>query len=171
MNYWLSSSPHENWIYWRKMDICQGVCGTTKTTLRQGDLILAWRGGDSLIFQQRATWDIGGPLILFWVAIKEPGNTAKNCTSFLNSFWPKNKVKTLTSLALITDWLNRKSIMTLAQCLKITQNVALEFWNFPQILSYLDFWILAFSFNFCLIKIDLSGNTIWLQASCFSKTR
>ena len=34
------------------------------------------------------------------------------------------------------------------QCLKITQNVAFEFWH------------LAFSTNFCPIKIDLSGNTV-----------
>ena len=38
------------------------------------------------------------------------------------------------------------------QCLKITQNVAFEFLN------------LAFSTNFCPIKSDLSGNTVWPQA-------
>ena len=37
-------------------------------------------------------------------------------------------------------------------CLKITQNVAV---------------LLAESANFCLIKIDLSGNTVWPQASIF----
>ena len=31
----------------------------------------------------------------------------------------------------------------------------------------LNFWILAFSINFCPIKIDLSGNTVWPQASGF----
>ena len=29
--------------------------------------------------------------------------------------------------------------------------------------------ILAFSTNFCPIKIDLSGNTVWPQASGFQK--
>ena len=40
-----------------------------------------------------------------------------------------------------------------------TQNVAFEFL----------FFILAFSTNFCPIKIDMSGNTVWPQASCFQK--
>ena len=30
-------------------------------------------------------------------------------------------------------------------------------------------WILAFSTNFCPIKTDLSGNTVWPQASGFQK--
>ena len=30
-------------------------------------------------------------------------------------------------------------------------------------------WILAFSTNFCPIDIDLSGNTVWPQASVFQK--
>ena len=30
-------------------------------------------------------------------------------------------------------------------------------------------WILAFSINFCPIKTDLSGNTVWRQASGFQK--
>ena len=42
-------------------------------------------------------------------------------------------------------------------CLKITQNVAFEF------------WISAFSTNFCPIKTDMSGNTVWLQASGVQK--
>ena len=28
---------------------------------------------------------------------------------------------------------------------------------------------MAFSTNFCPIEIDLSGNTVWLQALCFQK--
>ena len=34
-------------------------------------------------------------------------------------------------------------------------------------MSHLNFWILAFSTNFCPIKIDLSGNTVWPQALDF----
>ena len=30
-------------------------------------------------------------------------------------------------------------------------------------MSHLNFWILAFSTNFCPIKSDLSGNTVWPQ--------
>ena len=44
-----------------------------------------------------------------------------------------------------------------AQCLKITKNVAFEF------------FILAFSTNFRPNKSDLSGNTVWPQASGFQK--
>ena len=39
------------------------------------------------------------------------------------------------------------------QYLKISQNVAFEFWHFPPI--------------FCLIKIDLSGSTVLQQVSAF----
>ena len=34
-------------------------------------------------------------------------------------------------------------------------------------MSHLNCWILAFSTNFCPIKSDLSGNTVWPQASGF----
>ena len=58
------------------------------------------------------------------------------------------------------------------------------FWNFPPFLkgkqmsqkrtlfenySKCRIWILAFSTNFCFIKSDLSGNTVWPQASSFQK--
>ena len=36
-------------------------------------------------------------------------------------------------------------------------------------MSHLNFWILAFSTNFCPIKTDLSGNIVWPQASGFQK--
>ena len=36
-------------------------------------------------------------------------------------------------------------------------------------MSHLNFWILAFSTNFCPIKNDLSGNTVWPQALGFQK--
>ena len=36
-------------------------------------------------------------------------------------------------------------------------------------MSHLKFWILAFLTNFCPIKIDLSGNTVWPQSSDFQK--
>ena len=36
-------------------------------------------------------------------------------------------------------------------------------------MSHLSFSILAFSTNFCPIKSDLSGNTVWPQASGFQK--
>ena len=39
-------------------------------------------------------------------------------------------------------------------------------WKSP-IMSHLKFWILAFSSNFCPIKTDMSGNTVWPQASDF----
>ena len=42
-----------------------------------------------------------------------------------------------------------------SQCLKMTQNVSFEC------------SILAFSTNFCPFKTDLSGNTVWPQASVF----
>ena len=48
------------------------------------------------------------------------------------------------------------SFKNYAQCLKITQNVAFEFFNF------------AISHH-CTIKLDPSGNTVWSQASVFQK--
>ena len=41
-------------------------------------------------------------------------------------------------------------------------------WKSPK-MSHLSCWILAFSTNFGPIKADLSGNTVWLQASGFQK--
>ena len=41
-------------------------------------------------------------------------------------------------------------------------------WNLLK-MSHLNFWILAFSTNFCPIKTDLSGNTVWPQALGFQK--
>ena len=67
------------------------------------------------------------------------------------------------------------------QCLKIIKNVSAKntasyictwfsntvtvFENYPKC----RIWILAFSTNFCPIKTDLSGNTVWQQASRFQK--
>ena len=45
----------------------------------------------------------------------------------------------------------------IAQCLKITQNVSFEFFNF------------SIFTNFCPIKVNMSGNTVWPQASGFQK--
>ena len=36
-------------------------------------------------------------------------------------------------------------------------------------MSHFNFWILAFSTNFCPIKTDLSSNTVWPQALGFQK--
>ena len=44
-----------------------------------------------------------------------------------------------------------------AQCLKMTQNVAFEFFNFDTFRHFLS------------PKSDLSGNTVWPQASVFQK--
>ena len=38
-----------------------------------------------------------------------------------------------------------------------------------QKMSHFNFWILAFSTNFCPIKRDLSGNSVWPQALGFQK--
>ena len=43
-------------------------------------------------------------------------------------------------------------------------------WKLLKMLHF-NFWIFPFSTNFCPIKIDLSGNTVWPQASGFKKTR
>ena len=43
------------------------------------------------------------------------------------------------------------------------------FSTYPQVHIVWIFGILAFSTNFCPIKTDLSGNTVWLQASDFQK--
>ena len=53
---------------------------------------------------------------------------------------------------------SNKQYTTYSHCLKITQNVAIEFLNFG-----------IFPPKICPIKTDLSGNTVWLQASGFQK--
>ena len=79
-----------------------------------------------------------------------------------------------------------KSLGTFPHCLKITQNVS--FANFSILAFFHQFLspfkidlsgntfgnsskcpFLAFTIIFCLIKIDLSGNTVWPQASVFQK--
>ena len=58
---------------------------------------------------------------------------------------------------------------------KIRKEFLLKMYHFSHIvwkllkMSHLKFWILAFSTNFCTIKTDLSGNTVWPQASGFQK--
>ena len=54
-----------------------------------------------------------------------------------------------TILVIFQHRLGLKFFFPAAHCLKITQNVAFDF-----------FLILAFSTNFCPIKTDLSGNTV-----------
>ena len=68
---------------------------------------------------------------------------------FLPSDWVKERERLTQKLFRPRTW---------AQCLKITQNVAFK-----------RFSILPFSTNFCLIKIDLSGNTFWPQAPAFKE--
>ena len=60
------------------------------------------------------------------------------------------------------------------QCHRETRNVirrillAHSVWKWLK-MSHLSSSILAFPINFCLIKNDLSGNTVWPQASGFQK--
>ena len=50
-------------------------------------------------------------------------------------------------------------------CLNLLMHIV---WKLLE-MSPLNFWILAFSANFCPIKTDLSGNTVWPQTSGFQK--
>ena len=55
---------------------------------------------------------------------------------------------------------------------KIFIFIANHFYNQPTLFenySECRIWILAFFFIFCPIKTDLSGNTVWPQASVFQK--
>ena len=61
-----------------------------------------------------------------------------------------------------SSWIGKKLVEN-AQIKKIKYDILSNF----QTLSY--FPILAFSTNFCPIKTDLSGNTVWPQASGFQK--
>ena len=70
------------------------------------------------------------------------------------AFWvPKSQVLFETQIAfkIIFSHSEEKGFAMRAHCLKITQNVAFEF------------------LNFCPIKTDLSGNTVWPQTSVFQK--
>ena len=64
-------------------------------------------------------------------------------------------------LKLSSFWLKNKVFLDLFQ-LKQFQDL------FPK-KQYLNFGILVFSTNLCPIKTDLSGNTVWPQASGFQK--
>ena len=61
-----------------------------------------------------------------------------------------------------------KNNNSITRCLKIRQNKLTLFENDSKCRIWF-FGILAFFTNFCRIKIDLSGNTVWPQASSFQK--
>ena len=50
----------------------------------------------------------------------------------------------------------------------LTQKAANIVWKLLK-MSHFNFWIMAFPTIFCPIKTDLSGNTVWPQASSFQK--
>ena len=65
-----------------------------------------------------------------------------------------------------TFW-NRSRLDWLREC-RIVWNAYTLFDNYSKCRIW-NFWMLAFSTNFCPIKTDLSGNTVWPQASVFQK--
>ena len=60
------------------------------------------------------------------------------------------------------------SILTILYDFQRMKCYQVSVWKSPK-MSHLNFWILAFSTNFWPIKTDLSGNTVWPQASGFQK--
>ena len=76
-----------------------------------------------------------------------PVGTVRQDSGFLFAHWKFKHMAGKTK-----QWRVSKILKGAAHCLKITQNVAL-----------------AFSTSFCPIKTDLSGNTVWPQASGFQK--
>ena len=58
--------------------------------------------------------------------------------------------------------INKRLILILMSHIFIRQHHSV--WKSPK-MSHLNFWILTFSANFCLIEIDLSGHTVWPKAS------
>ena len=71
-------------------------------------------------------------------------------TIFVNIFFETNIRQTRLKISIYKRVAKLFKKKQKTQCLKITQNV-------------------PFSFNFCPVKIDLSGNTVWPQTSGFQK--
>ena len=69
--------------------------------------------------------------------------------------WSK-KIWPDSSLILCKLWIAKGLVWILLHCFTLFENY-----------SKCRIWILAFSTNFCPIKVDLSGNTVWPQASVF----
>ena len=97
-----------------------------------------------------------------------------NCQSFLSPKELQLKVFCFASLST-----KEKGILQLVFHYEYTW-VLLPTWNFSKMkedilltlfenYSKCRFWILAFSANFCPIKTDLSGNTVWPQALDYQK--
>ena len=100
-----------------------------------------------------------------------------NCQSFLSPKELQLKVFCFASLST-----KEKGILQLVFHYEYTW-VLLPTWNFSKMKEDIlltmfencskcriwNFWILAFSTNFCPIKTDISGNTVWPQASGFQK--
>ena len=86
--------------------------------------------------------------------------TSRNSTSTTKIVSAADNLERLFHASDKQTYLNKyfdSYVSAMAHCLKITQTVAFEF------------LILAFSTNFCHTKTDLSGNTVWTQASGFQK--
>ena len=69
--------------------------------------------------------------------------------------WSK-KIWPDSSLILCKLWIAKGLVWILLHCFTLFENY-----------SKCRIWILAFSTKFCPIKVDLSGNTVWPQASVF----
>ena len=87
--------------------------------------------------------------------------TTDSLIMFLTQVWILNTCASSfiifdeTILIILQVYVTDAFISIRSHCLKIAQSVAFE--------------SLTFSINFCPIKIDLSGNTVWPQASGFEK--
>ena len=95
---------------------------------------------------------------------------------------PQRKEKKLRAKAgRLTFWAEKKKsflLLAMPRCkihhsyrqskIRRTLDLHHNVWKLLEI-SHLNFSILAFSTNFCPVKIDLSGNTVWPQASGFQK--
>ena len=79
----------------------------------------------------------------------------------------------LNSIKVKGGWGAHYSVLTFVKAMSCTNNKDNHYvhsvWKSPK-MSHLNFWILAFSTNFCPIKIDLSGKTVWPQASGFKNS-
>ena len=85
--------------------------------------------------------------------------------------WFQIRVTRRGNLLIFTQWwITPKNISTekLLRCQKLDDYKVHSVWKLLK-MSHLNFSILASFTNFCPIKSDLSGNTVWPQVSGFQK--
>ena len=112
--------------------------------------------------------------IVFYLLLRQKPRTQRCCLlccllTCYSTIWPEIKS---WPLVLVCNAMQHQTCCNSTRPSILTWKVSVYIehivWKLLK-MSHFYFWIWAFSTIFCPIKADLSGNTVWLQASGFQK--